>query len=59
MYSWEGKISPILAEAKKAVVQAVNMICLVSRDHWVREILCPSSSSNGKVTTLLVLGPVL
>jgi len=49
------KISPIRVDAKKLVVEAAQMTCLVRGDQLVLAILCPSCSRRGKVTTRRVL----
>ena len=49
------KISPILVEPKKAVVEAAQTTCLDSGSQSVPAIRCLSTSRRGKVTTLLVL----
>ena len=52
--SSQAKISPIRVEAKKAVVQAVNITCFANGSQLDCAILCPMVLSMGNVTTRLV-----
>jgi len=51
--SFFARISPILADAKKASRHAVQTDCLISLSQLLEAILCPRILSSGRVITLL------